>query len=415
MFVTTPALAARVAELAKDEKINIIIKSRRLDKAFIQFCLSDSENLLRHEIGLGNFISLKVPVKNLEHFEKDPAVIRIEEDRQVYAVLDTSATLVGASASWAAGLKGTGVKIAVVDTGLDVEHPDISRNIQAVKDFTLQGFKDPNGHGTHVAAIAAGTGAASAGKFTGIAPGATLLGAKALKADGSGRMSDVMAAVEWSVNYGAQVINLSLGTAGPADGVDALSEICDLAVRTGVVLVTAAGNDGPERATIGIPASSREVITVGACSDDLVVTDFSGRGPTVDGRVKPDVVAPAVDIVSALASGVDMGLPVDEHYTSATGSSLGAAHVSGLAALLLEARPDASPHLVKEALMVTAKDLGFAEIIQGRGLVQAAPAIEYVRTHKEAVEIGMHAAPPQGCLTTLINMPRLGIRQLFRS
>ena len=144
-------------------------------------------------------------------------------------------------------------------------------------------MQDLNGHGTHCASIAAGTGAASGGQYRGVAPDASLYIAKVLDAAGNGRMTSVMAGVEWAVDEGVQVISLSLGGSGPCDGTDALSEMCDAAVAEGVVVCVAAGNEGPEPYTVGAPGCARDVITIGAANDLDRIAAFSSRGPTRDG------------------------------------------------------------------------------------------------------------------------------------
>jgi serine protease AprX len=226
-------------------------------------------------------------------------------------------------------------------------------------------------------------------------------------------MSDVMAAVEWAVELGAQVINLSLGTPGSSDGNDALSRVCDKAVEEGAVVCIAAGNYGPERRTIGSPGAARRVITVGAITKANLVADFSSRGPTADERLKPEVVAPGVEIASTRAKSVKIGSPIDEYYTVATGTSMAAPHVSGVAALLLEAKPEASPQLIKEALMHTAKDLNQDEFAQGAGCVQALKALHYVKTHENPPEPS-EEIPRSGCLNIANRIARTVLDRFAR-
>lgn len=299
----------------------------------------------------------------------DPLVETVWEDLPVHTMLDVSVPLVNAPKLWDLGFEGEGIKVAVVDTGIDAEHPDLEGRILLAKDFTGASpeAKDGNGHGTHVASTIAGSGAASGGKYIGVAPDAQLLVAKVLRDDGSGMTSQVMAGVDWAVQQGAHVINLSLGADGSCDGTDAMSAICDAAVAAGVVVCVAAGNAGPGAATVGSPGCARQVITVGATNDADKVTSFSSRGPTKDGRVKPDVCFPGYGIVAARAKGTRMGTPVDAFYTSANGTSMATPHASGAAALLLQAHPGLTPAQVKERLMATAVDLGVDANTQGKG------------------------------------------------
>jgi serine protease AprX len=299
----------------------------------------------------------------------DPTVEAVWEDLPVHTMLDVSVPLVRTHQMWDLGFEGEGVKVAVVDTGIDAEHPDLEGRILAAKDFTGTSpeAKDGHGHGTHVASTIAGSGAASGGKYIGVAPDAQLLVAKVLRDDGGGMTSQVMAGVDWAVQQGAHVVNLSLGADGSCDGTDAMSTICDAAVANGVVVCAAAGNAGPGAATVGSPGCARNVITVGATNDSDQVTSFSSRGPTKDGRVKPDVCFPGYGIVAARAKGTRMGTPVDAFYTSANGTSMATPHASGAVALLLQAHPGITPAEVKERLMATAMNLGVDANTQGKG------------------------------------------------
>lgn len=403
-------LEKRLKEKDPGEQIHVIAKAVRIERNYLQGVMVRPQHSVRREIRMVRAFSLALPAGKVMDLTKEPWVERLELDRKVYASLDRSVPLIGADRVWEENLKGRQVRIAIVDTGIDKYHPDLMGRVVATEDFTLEGFADLNGHGTHVAGIATGNGKGLEGKYTGVAPEALILAAKVLKADGSGRMSDVMAGVEWAVEMGADIINLSLGAPGPSDGTDALSETCDAVVAQGVVVCVAAGNDGPDRRSIGSPGAARRAITVGACTKEEQVPDFSSRGPTADGRTKPDLVAPGVDIISARADEVKMGQPIGRDYTSATGTSMAAPHVSGLAALLLEARPEATPGLIKEAFTSTAKDLHFSEWVQGKGLPRSQAALEYIRTHEVPIEKEPTTAPPvPGCLASL-----LGLAQSFR-
>lgn len=205
----------------------------------------------------------------------------------------------------------------------------------------------------------------------GIAPEASLYIAKVLLADGSGMMSDVMAGIEWVVEQGVHVIGLSLGGPAPCNGTDALSETCDAAVEAGVVVCAAAGNQGPGSLTVGSPGCARQVITVGASTDNDTVADFSSRGPTSDHRVKPDIVLPGVGIISCRANGTSMAHVINDYYTEASGTSMATPHAVGMAALLLQARPDLKPTQVKDFIMATALTLNLDPNTQGSGRADA--------------------------------------------
>ncbi len=347
------------------------------------------EAILRH-FRLIPATALKLRVQELKALEEDPRVEAVWVDKPVYALLDVSVPLIRAPLVWERGFTGKGVKVAVVDTGIDPQHPDFAGRILALTSFVGGNGEDDHGHGTHVAGIIAGSGEASGGKYRGVAPEALILSAKVLKADGSGMMSDVMAGIEWAVEQGAKIINLSLGSPGPCDGTDALSVMCDAAVKAGVVVCAAAGNDGPHPGTVGSPGCAREVITVGASNDNDQVAPFSSRGPTADGRTKPDILFPGVGIVSCRASGTSMGNPLDNFYTSASGTSMATPHASGVAALLLQAYPDLTPAQIKAKMMNSALNLNLDPNTQGAGRGDAFGALE--------IEAPQPPAKPKGCL-----------------
>lgn len=402
MSVINSALADLIAAKAPEEHVHLIVRAGALDREVVAQCAHRKDYSVRQHIRMIDAFSLRIPSGQVEALGEEDWVEHLELDKKVYALLDTSVPQIGVPDLWASGASGSGVILAVVDTGIDREHPDLVDRIVAVKDFTLEGFKDMNGHGTHVAGVAAGDGQVSQGTYRGIAPEAQLLGVKVLKGDGTGRMSDVMAGIEWAVDMGAQVINLSLGSPGPGDGQDALSQTCNAAVEMGIVVCVAAGNEGPERGTIGIPGVARKPITVGAFNDEKQMADFSSRGPTADGRLKPDVVAPGVDIIAARAKDVVMGKPLDDNYTSATGTSMATPHVTGICALMLEAKEDASPLLIKEALTFTAEDLSLGDWIQGHGAVSAPASHAYVKTHENPLE--EEFTPQPGCLPSVLDV-----------
>lgn len=325
-------------------------------------------------------------------------------DEEIHTCLDRSVPAIGVPAAWADGYRGTGIKVAIVDTGIDRAHPDFSGRIVTGASFVDGDFQDDNGHGTHVASITAGTGAAQGGQYVGVAPEASLYVARVLDGSGSGSMSGVMAGVEWAVDQGVQVMNLSLGGSGSSDGQDALSMTCNAAVSRGIVVCVAAGNAGPSARTIGSPGAAVDVITVGAADRSDHVASFSSRGPTADGRTKPDICFPGTDIVAARASGTSMGSPVSALYTSASGTSMATPHAAGVAALLLQAKPDASPAQIKQALMSTALDMGTEPNTQGAGRAQVEHALAAIKGEPPPTP-GPGPTPtpqPGGCLPTAL-------------
>ncbi|WP_229703545.1 S8 family peptidase [Streptomyces albiflavescens] len=295
------------------------------------------------------------------------------------ASLDKSVPQIGAPKAWAAGYTGKGVKIAVLDTGVDATHPDLKNQVIESKNFsTAADATDHFGHGTHVASIAAGTGAKSHGKYKGVAPGAKILNGKVLDDTGSGDDSSILAGMEWAADQGADVVNLSLG--GPdTPEIDPLeAEVNKLSAEKGVLFAIAAGNSGPE--SIGSPGSADAALTVGAVDDHDKLADFSSTGPRAgDAAIKPDVTAPGVDITAAAAPGSLIDEEVGENppgYLTISGTSMATPHVAGAAAILKQEHPDWGYAELKGALTGSAKGGKYTPFQQGSGRIAVDKAIK---------------------------------------
>ncbi|MES9523916.1 S8 family peptidase [Streptomyces capoamus] len=295
------------------------------------------------------------------------------------ASLDKSVPQIGAPTAWKAGYTGKGVKVAVLDTGVDTRHPDLKDQVVASKNFTSAAdATDHFGHGTHVASIVAGTGAKSGGKYKGVAPDAKLLNGKVLDDTGSGDDSGILAGMEWAVSQGASVINLSLGGYDTPE-VDPLeAEVNKLSAEKGVLFAIAAGNDGPQ--SIGSPGSADAALTVGAVDKQDKLADFSSTGPrTGDGAIKPDVTAPGVDITAAAAKGSVIDQEVGEKpegYLTISGTSMATPHVAGAAAILKQEHPDWGYTELKGALTGSTKAGKYTAFQQGTGRIQVDKAIK---------------------------------------
>ncbi|MEU7850348.1 S8 family serine peptidase [Micromonospora parva] len=304
-------------------------------------------------------------------------VARIWLDGKVRPTLENSVPQIGAPAAWAAGRDGAGVKVAVLDTGVDATHPDLAGRIAEAQDFSGSGSaRDGHGHGTHVAATIAGSGAASDGRRKGVAPGARLLVGKVLDDAGSGYSSSIIAGMEWAAHSGAKVVSMSLG-GDPTDGTDPMSQaVNDLTAETGALFVVAAGNSGAAR-TVGAPGAATAALTVGAVDRADNLAEFSSRGPRLgDNGLKPEITAPGVGIIAARAAGTAMGTPVDDAYTTASGTSMATPHVAGAAAILAQEHPDWSAVKLKDALVSTTKaNPALTVFEQGAGRVDVARAL----------------------------------------
>ncbi|WP_434096593.1 S8 family peptidase [Streptomyces nitrosporeus] len=290
------------------------------------------------------------------------------------ASLDRSVGQIGAPKAWDAGWTGKDVTIAVLDTGVDATHPDLKGQVVAERNFSAAADAvDRYGHGTHVASIAAGTGAKSGGKFKGVAPDASLLNGKVLDDDGYGDDSGILAGMEWAVAQGADIVNLSLGGAD-TPGTDPLEAAVDkLSAEKGVLFAIAAGNEGSGPGTVSSPGSADAALTVGAVDDQDALADFSSRGPRIDdGAVKPDVTAPGVDITAAAAPGsvIDEEVGQDpDGYLTISGTSMATPHVAGAAALLKQQHPQWTYAELKGALTASTVPGAYSAFEQGSGRI----------------------------------------------
>ncbi len=324
---------------------------------------------------------------------KENSVAHIEYDAPVSILLGTASSWFGATkARTDFGVEGdrdgnvtsyskNDIVITILDTGIDIGHYDLDGGkVIGWKDF-INGRTTPyddNGHGTHCASIAAGTGEGNA-TYKGVAYGAALVGVKVLNASGSGSTSTIINGIDWVVqnkaSYNIRILSISLGASGSSNGQDALSLACNNAVDNGIITVVAAGNSGPKKYTIGSPAAAEKPITVGAMSDcsekGFYLASFSSRGPTADNRTKPDVSAPGVNITAARKG-------TKNQYITYSGTSMATPFIAGTAALMLDANINLTPTQVKEIISNTAQDWGPGgkDIDYGSGRNQAYEAIK---------------------------------------
>ena len=276
--------------------------------------------------------------------------------------LDETVPQIGAPAAWQAGLTGEGVLVAVVDTGIDESHPDLAGQEVGEHNFgSSPDNADRDGHGTHVASTIAGTGAT----YHGVAAGARLLDVKVFDDDGYAQESAIIAGLRWAADQGAKIANLSLGDVD-TPGTDPVEAAVEEVSAAGMLVVAAAGNSYvPE--SVGSPGSADAALTVGAVDKSDAMADFSSRGPRLgDGVVKPDLVAPGVDVTAAKAGG---------GYVAMSGTSMAAPHVSGAAALLAQEHPSWTGQQLKAALVASAAPVEGTEYDRGAGRVDVARAI----------------------------------------
>jgi len=322
-------------------------------------------------------------------------VTKLWLDGRVKAQLAESVPQIGAPQAWAAGYDGKGVKVAVLDTGIDATHPDLVTQIDDRVSFVPgEDTSDLNGHGTHVASTIVGTGAASGGKYKGVAPGADLIVGKVLSNAGEGADSWIIAGMEWAAQSGATVISMSLGSTEVSDGTDPMAAaVNQLSAQYGSLFVIAAGNYGPQ--TIGSPGSAAAALTVGAVDKTDELAYFSSTGPLwKSGGLKPDLTGPGVDITAARSQ--QQSPPEgDGMYWTISGTSMATPHVAGAAAILKQRHPDWTGTHLKDALMSSAKALadGYTPFDVGTGRVDVAAAITTDVDATGSLSWGMYAWP----------------------
>ncbi len=340
-------------------------------------------------------------VDGIAKLSRDPFVTRILPDRKLKplgtpAAYSIYAQVVHAPDVWAQGINGNGVAVAILDSGIapvdDLMRP--SPRIVASVDLTPSpAAGDPGGHGTHVAGIVAGNGSDSAQGWMGIAPSANVVNVRVIGTDGSTNTSTVIRGIEWVVQnrktYNIRVMNLSLGgIASTSYRDDPLAAAVEIAWHSGIVVITAAGNEGPGAGTIMTPGTDPYVITVGALDDDGsvltfddAIATFSSRGPTSDGFHKPDLLAPGRRIVSLRVPGsfLDNLLPLRRtanNYFRLSGTSMAAPVVAGTSALVAQKNPAIRPNQVKALLKQTAHQVSGGNADNaGSGLVDARGAV----------------------------------------
>lgn len=312
-------------------------------------------------------------------------VLRVEEDAVVHALakpqpaapaesLPWGVDRIGADLVWdqnhdlqvdTGANAGAGVKVAVLDTGIDLDHPDLRANVKGGVN-TINPRKsadDDNGHGTHVAGIVAAVDNAIG--VLGVAPRAWLYAVKVLDRQGSGFVSDIIEGLQWCIDNGMQVVNMSFGT---SSDVQSFHDAIVAAYNAGLVLVAAAGNSGPGDDTVLYPARYPEVIAVSATDKSDAVPYWSSRGPEVE------LAAPGVDVYSTYKGG---------GYATLSGTSMAAPHVTGVAALVIAGGiSDGNGNgvvndEVRSRLQSTAEDLGAVgrDNLYGYGLVDAGRAV----------------------------------------
>lgn len=382
-----PSTVESLKKLKTNEKrIVVLYKNSVTDTDLTELRKKGAE--IEYDFKKMNGVAIRIDGTKLKEIQQDQNVVGIVEDRVVHASLNNSVQNIKANYVHASGITGKGVKVCIVDTGVDDTHPALNPLI-AEKDFFASpddnDANDDHGHGTHVAGIIASKNPT----YRGVAPDVSLLAAKVLGSSGSGTTIDVVKGIDWCVEQGSDVINLSLGGGlftgacddDPINHLDAVA--VKNAVNQGVVVVVASGNNGAIGA-VSSPACSSHAITVGAVDDFDDRTDFSNEGPQLD------VVAPGVDVMSTVPTGGCL-LCSSTGFRSLDGTSMATPHVAGLAALLIDADPTLTVTQVRAAIEKNAYDLttppagpGF-DTVYGWGRIVASDSVNDILSTSSSV------------------------------
>jgi subtilisin len=309
---------------------------------------------VKHQFKFMDTMLVSMPEAAAEALKKNPNVSYVEEDHMAYATAQTTPwgiTHIKANQVHATGNTGSGVKVAILDTGIDASHADL--NVRGGASFVAgepNALTDGNSHGTHVAGTVAALNNTTG--VLGVAYSADLYAVKVLDSSGSGTYSGIIQGIEWAVSNNMDVINMSLGG---SSGSTALQQACDNAYNSGVLVVAAAGNSGTKgkRNTIGYPAKYASVMAVGAVDSSNNRASFSSVGSELE------VMAPGVNILSSVPG---------NGYDSYNGTSMASPHVAGAAALIMAGNPGLSNVQVRQKLVNTAKPLGDA-FYYGNGVI----------------------------------------------
>ncbi len=318
-----------------------------------------------------NLFCLDATLNDVYDFARMPFVKYIAHSSKVQSFCNVARKIMGVDDIEYAG---DNITVAIIDTGI-CPHLDFTLGKNRIKKFVDFVHKqkmpyDDNGHGTFVTGVLCGSGIMSFGKYSGFAKNADIISIKALDQNGEASATTILDAVEWVYKnqrkYDIRVVCMSFGSE-PLGHNDPIMRGAEKLWNSGIVVVAAAGNSGPEYYTIKSPGISSKIITVGGFDDNRIgdtfnenffeIAPFSSRGPAFS-RIKPDVVAPSVDIVSC-------GRHSD--YVTLSGTSVSAPMIAGICALILQKYPHLKPDQVKRVLLQSSKGITHNRNIEGMG------------------------------------------------
>ncbi|RJP59693.1 MAG: hypothetical protein C4541_05560 [Candidatus Auribacter fodinae] len=366
----------------------------------------NQETVFQHEYSyLLSGVALSLSADEADAVRSLPYVENVYPDLPVCVLLNNSHPIINADMyRQETGATGSGIVIAIIDTGIDYLHPDLgggigpSYKVIGGYDFINEDDDpmDDNGHGTHCAGIAAANGT-----LQGIAPNAKLIAYKVLNTEGNGIFSDIIAALERAADPDedpltddqVDIVSISIGGSGTPD--DPISLAVDNAMDQGILCVIAAGNEG-DYYSITSPGCARKALTVGAVDSDSYIAAFSSRGPTREATViKPDLTAPGVGIYSTLPDGT---------FGYKSGTSMATPFVSGASALVLQMHPSLTSFELKNLLKSTAANINEDTLTQGSGLLDMSPLINLTTIVDPATVFLGAASSSESTWTTSTNI-----------
>ncbi|SIS00169.1 S8 family serine peptidase [Williamsia sterculiae] len=299
--------------------------------------LANSDAVVFSRIGVG---VAALPAVHTADLVADPAVVTVEPERVVRALPIPAVAPVGhyadtANSTWGlqatgadtSSADGRGIRIAVLDTGFDQDHPDFGGRTVIARSFVVgESTQDGHGHGTHCVGTSSGPRHPTDTRRYGVAPAVDIFVGKVLSNRGSGNDSQILAGIEWAISQGCAVISMSLG-ADIDQQLQAYEEVGRRALDAGTVIVAAAGNNAhrpDDPGFVGSPANATTILAVGAVASDMTVAPFSARSSRLDGG-QVDITAPGVNVYSSW--------PAPRQYNTISGTSMATPHVAGIAAL----------------------------------------------------------------------------------
>jgi len=385
----------------KKNKIQVIVRCSEYETNYNEVAAMGN---IKYKLPMIDSYVIEVDEDRLHHLQANQKLWSYELDTHITAQMNRAGEIIDLKWAHDRNIYGEDIGVAVLDTGLCM-HKDFTEGGNRIRGFydLIHGRTEPyddNGHGSHVAGIIGGNGSLSKGFYIGVAPKCTLVAVKVLDQKGDGNISDVLAGLQWVIDnkdrFHIRIVNISVGTT-TKENIDENSLLVkgvNAVWDAGMVVVVAAGNNGPSPMSISTPGISRKVITVGSSDDRISVElfgsktmDYSGRGPTSSCIKKPDVVAPGSNIVSCGSMknyqryryNLINNPHIDNYslmYTTKSGTSMATPLVSGAIALLLSKYPNMTNKDVKLKLRESAVDLGFPWSKQGWGLLNIPRLLE---------------------------------------